>query len=274
MNAGKNRKCTAEETDLLTEWYNCKEKRRIIVHVPHAGDELSPELAESAIVPLEELKRQHNALKDSYVAGIIPDFTDDVIAFPLSRIFCDVERFTEGEPMEKYGMGFCYSHGFDGTEIKRVTPALLDKTMEYYAAHHSRFSEICRSTGKMLVIDLHSYSREIVPSEYIPADRVLPDICIGFDNGYFPSEYVDFAITCFEDRGFTVDVNYPYCGSFVPSEVMRDPGSFDCLSVMVEINRDVFRRAENENYIADVNDRITAAIEDIILFTAPKDISG
>ena len=57
------------------------------------------------------------------------------VVFPYSRFSCDVERFKENEPMEKFGMGFRYTRDALGQDIARkddiqAIQALYDNTTQ------------------------------------------------------------------------------------------------------------------------------------------------
>ena len=85
-------------------------------------------------IPLEDMLEYHRIMKDIGALRMIPQGTrrDQVIAFPISRLFCDVERFLspEKEEMEKYGMGFCYERTYDGTKFKEVTSKIKLKAAD------------------------------------------------------------------------------------------------------------------------------------------------
>jgi hypothetical protein len=60
-------------------------------------------------------------------------------------------------------------------------------------------------------------------------------ICIGTDDFHSPSWLVEFLTTAFATRGFDVDVNRPFSGTFVPMDFYRrNPQVF---AVMIEVNR-------------------------------------
>lgn len=225
----------------FNEFFKKENRRQFIVHIPHAGDEFLEEIKLDA--GENEIRRQHEAMKDDYLEDIVPKYYDHLIKFDISRIVCDVERFLENEPMEKYGMGFCYKKGYNGKTIRWENEDYVyspDKELKYYKQHHGKFTEICKKSKKLFILDLHSYQKKIIPDEMIRKDRNLPDVCLGFDEKFMRPEIAEFAAKKFLEMGLSVAFNYPYSGSFVPKEVIDSPDDYDCLSLMVELNRNIF----------------------------------
>lgn len=191
------------------------------------------------------------------------------ITFDYSRIVCDVERFLKNEPMEKYGMGFCYMNGYNGRQIRKEgdEPYNSKKELKLYKEHHKKFSDICKENKKLFILDIHSYNEKIIPSDMIKKEKALPDICLGFDKKYMSDEIVSFAAKKFLEKGFSVGYNYPYSGSFVPKEVLVSPEKYDCLSLMVEVNRDVVEYGYYSPGIICSDGIIREILDDILLYS-------
>ncbi len=211
-------------------------------HIPHDGQRLPAELLSSVCIPRERFEEYHEKMRDADVLQLIPRacaYRSAVESFDISRLLCDVERFIgPGEPMEKYGMGFCYERAYDGTRIKNVSEALKERTLRYYNAHHRRMNEKCGEHPGVLLFDMHSYSDEIVPSDLLTRGKPTPDICIGTDPRFTPPHLIRSVRRRFEEAGFTTEQNYPYSGCYVPASAIS--GESDCLSVMLEFNRRVY----------------------------------
>ena len=211
-------------------------------HVPHDGDSFPPELLASVCVPPETFRKHHEKMRDTGAAELIPEayrclpMTE---RFLVSRLLCDPERFIgDGEIMERYGMGFCYEKAYDGTVIKNVTEDLKEKTLRYYLEHHERVDEKCRTHPKVLLFDVHSYSDEIVPADFLLPGRETPDVCIGTDPVLTPPWLYATVKTRFEKAGFSTAENYPYSGCLIPNTVMA--GNGDCISVMLEFHKRIY----------------------------------
>lgn len=207
-----------------------------VFHVPHDGDQFPKELQSSVIIPKPQFKKYHNEMRDTDIIRAVPRAYrggDMCEYFQVSRLLCDVERFIgEKEPMEQYGMGFCYEKAYDGTTIKHITPELKQKTLEYYNEHHRRMDAIASRHPRILLIDLHSYSDRIIPGQNRRPDQdqtqtqpqtqtqtqtqtlkplpPTPDICIGTDEKYTPKELQAIAENAFQSAGYTTQVNSPY----------------------------------------------------------------
>ncbi len=216
-------------------------RRTVMIHVPHAGDSFPVELMESVVITPEEFMFYHEKMKDSGVMQVIGHSFDDipVISFAVSRLLCDVERFIGSEEvMEHYGMGFCYDRVYDGRTIKNVTPEIREKTLAYYTAHHKRLDAAVSGRNSILLIDLHSFTEELVMPDR--KSLPMPDICIGADDSYTPMSLVEKALRLFSEAGFTVALNYPYAGSMVPNAVLSGKTECDFSTLMIEINRSIF----------------------------------
>ena len=212
-----------------------------VFHVPHDGHEFPRELMESVWVSGGEFLRYHLKMSDKDVAKVLPGvyrFYSHRQQFGISRLLCDVERFAdEREPMERYGMGFCYEKAYDGTKLRYVSDETRKKTLRYYEQHHQKMNELCKRHPKMLLIDLHSYSEETVQAGQKEAGRNMPDLCIGTDEKYTPPVLTKIVRSAFSAAGYSTDLNYPYTGTFVPHVVLDGGSDCDCVSIMLELNK-------------------------------------
>ena len=218
-----------------------KRSRFPVFHVPHDGRQFPEDLTESVCVPEEVFLRYHEKMRDTDISRAVPEACrggDMYCSFPVSRLLCDVERFIGPEEvMERYGMGFCYEKVYDGTIIKQVTEAVRERTLRYYREHHDRMDRICRRHPRNLLFDLHSYSDEIVPDDFLREGVPVPDLCIGADEKYTPPELTETVRKRFAGAGFGTAVNYPYAGCYVPNAVWQERCSCDCVSVMLEFHK-------------------------------------
>ncbi|MDO4544446.1 MAG: N-formylglutamate amidohydrolase [Clostridia bacterium] len=213
--------------------------QKVIFHVPHDGTAMPSELMSSVCVPMEVFNFYQEKMRDNDVQKMVP-LGYESVCFNVSRLLCDVERFIgEGEPMEKFGMGFCYEKVYDGTVIKVVTPQLKEATEKYYWAHHRQMDGLAERYRKgLFLIDLHSFSDDIV----VNCNETAPfsDICLGYEEKYCGRGFVQLVDDIFRKAGYSVSHNVPYQGSFVPNAALND-GSIVCSSMMVEINRRLYR---------------------------------
>ena len=236
-----------------------------VFHVPHNGRDFPPELMESVCVPEDVFFRYHGIMQDTDISLAVPEAYrggDMCIVFPVSRLLCDVERFTGPEEvMERYGMGFCYERAYDGTVIKRVTEDVKIKTLEYYRKHHERMNYVCGRHPGILLVDLHSYSDEIIPGRR--QDMRMPDLCIGTDPVYTPPELAGIVRKRFSEAGFSISVNDPYSGCFVPGAVLSGKSRCDCISIMLEFHKRTYCD-ENGNSVPRKLDEIRKILLQVI----------
>ena len=246
---------------------NEKEMRFPIFHVPHDGCRFPVMLMTSVCVPLNEFYQYHEKMRDKMILKVIPEeFQDDAhtVNFPVSRLLCDVERFIgPKELMEQYGMGFCYEKAYDGTVIKTVTEEIKKRTLAHYYRHHKRMDRICECHKKVLLVDLHSYSNEIVPKDFLCGDVETPDICIGVDSVFTPEKLIVSAEKCFQTAGFSTALDYPYAGCYIPNAVMSGLSGCDFNSVMIEINKRIYLDSEEKPDFTQI-DIIQRVIRQII----------
>lgn len=236
-----------------------------VFHVPHDGREFPKELMASVCIPEEQFLAYHEKMIDFGIWHAVPreywvSFQSN--HFPVSRLLCDVERFIGPEEiMERYGMGFCYERAFDGTKIKNVTEKLKEKTLRYYCSHHERMDQICRKHKRVLLIDVHSYSDEIVPGDFLRAGTETPDVCIGTDARFTPPRLVQIVQEHFQNAGFSTALNYPYSGCYVPNAARS--GEIECVSIMLEFNKRVYMGNTDNKYSPKIGE-ISSVIREIV----------
>jgi len=243
----------------------------VIFHAPHEGNCFPTELMDSVIVHHSEFFSYHNKMSDTGVLQFIPKYEpSETVAFGISRLLCDVERFTDGtEVMEKFGMGYCYEKAYDGTTIKSISDELKNMTYKYYFAHHKKLDEIVEQHPQgVLMFDIHSFSKEIIVNEEVSMRIKMPDICLGYDRSFCSQELIDVAKSCFEAFGFYVEENYPYSGSLIPNIVLKGKTKTFCESIMLEINKEIYLK--NNEVDEAVASKIRNAISRIIDLYKPQ----
>ncbi len=241
-----------------------KSARCPVFHVPHAGDGFPKELMEAVCIPMEKFELYHEKMRDNDVWEFVPSLyrtAAQSVCFPISRLLCDVERFIGPEEvMERYGMGFCYERAFDGTRIKNVTDKLREKTLAYYWKHHEQVDRICREHKRVLFFDMHSYSDEIVPKDFLREGQETPDVCIGTDPLFTPPVLAETVECYFREAGFRTARNYPYSGCLVPNAALS--GEVDCIAVMLEFNKRIYCDSSGAS-IPNIVERIRRIMEDL-----------
>lgn len=223
---------------------NKKQNRFPVFHVPHDGVLFPPKLMESVCVQKEQFFYYHDRMRDTGALKMVPlewKNKENTLYFPVSRLLCDVERFLgPEEPMERLGMGFCYERAFDGTQIKNISPELLQETLLFYRRHHDRLNRVCANHSRILLLDMHSFSDDIVPIDQLYKGERTPDVCLGIENSFTPKILSSVAEDCLRADGFVTARNYPYSGSLVPNVVLSEKIQCDCATIMLEWNKRVY----------------------------------
>ena len=236
-----------------------------VFHVPHDG-RLKDIAWSSFCLPEERIQYYHWQMSDMWVSELVPfqyRSGDMLVRFPLSRLQCDVERFPGPEEvMLQYGMGVCYTKVYDGTVIRKTTANRCEIT-NYYDRPRRRMELICERHSRVLLIDLHSYHDQIVLPDFVEPGRKMPDLCIGTDEQFTPPGILDIVRSKFEDAGFTVDVNYPYSGMYVPGNVADGSCACDFAGFMLEFHRRVYLD-ESGSVVPEKAEKIRSIIRQIV----------
>ena len=222
---------------------------KLILHIPHS----------SAIIPFfdgytadkQKISQEIIKLTDWYTDDLFSNEIDDTIIAPFSRIFCDVERFTDDklEVMSRFGMGVLYEKFDDGNTLRVVTQELRERILkEFYWKHHKRLSEGVKTqleaNNSCLILDCHSFPEKAL-NRALDKSSFRPDFNIGTDRFHTPRELVDSAVKFFEELGYTVLVDKPYSGSMVPQSCYKKDKRVK--SIMLEVNRKLYLNVDKKS---------------------------
>lgn len=211
----------------------------MILHIPHSSRNL---LGRTFLCDAEvELDRMTDLRTD-----VLFDVNRATrIVFPISRLVCDVERFSDDdlESMAKKGMGVCYVTNSFGEPLRNVSDEEHNRIIDdYYKPHHTALKravdEELETVGYSLIIDCHSFSDTPLPHEGSQSTP-RPDICIGTDDYHTPEALSIKARNHFESLGYVVAINDPFAGSLVPvAYYCNEPRVH---SLMIEVNRSIYQ---------------------------------
>lgn len=230
----------------------------MILHIPHSSTNTG------SVEFDRDITHELNIMTDWYTDELFDHPNADRVVLNVSRLMCDVERYTDPtqEPMERYGMGVCYTKTSNGDTLRTFDDKEREHIIEtHYKPHHRRLESVIglqfEALKTVFIVDCHSFSRTQLKHE---EDANRPDICLGTDDEHTPSELVDELMVYFATNGLTVAVNSPFSGTMVPT-VYR--GNNDVKSIMIEVNRrlyldDNFQKSE---HFEDVNVLISGALE-------------
>lgn len=221
----------------------------LLVHIPHASLCLPPDFWRDVAVDREVIEHNLHFMADYKVDELARDIDCHKVTAKYSRLYCDVERFQNDadEPMAKLGMGAVYTHLPGGAHYRQVTPERREEIIrQAYEHHHAQLNKLSQKIvaqhGSCMMIDLHSYSDDLVRKLFGYTEN-LPDICLGYDDEWFSKNNALKLKTYIEQLGYSCALNYPYEGALVPMDFYRDktPG---LRSVMLEVNRRVYLDGE------------------------------
>ena len=152
-------------------------------------------------------------------------------------------------PMSRWrlGMGAVYTHLPGSAQYRQVTPERREEIIrQAYEPHHVQLNKLSQKIvnqhGSCMMIDLHSYSDDLVRKLFGYTEN-LPDICLGYDDEWFSENDALKLKLYIEQLGYSCALNYPYAGALVPMDFYRNkmPG---LRSVMLEVNRRVYLEGE------------------------------
>ena len=238
---------------------NCKTKKQtlekeflkdfvIIKHIPHASLEVPEDFKSEYPYNTAQFQEYNLKMSDVGVDRLFIDLPGIEIKAKYTRLFCDVERFKgpKIEPMEKLGMGYNYCKYYDGVEIHK--PSMIHGmdtrkiVEEYYDDYHFKLNQIVRKLfdeGKsILLLDIHSYSDDLANA--LGKKGPYPDICLGVEEGYYSKELLDAIILEIKKRNLSYQINFPYAGSLLPSDVIQGKIKGKIYSIMIEINKRIY----------------------------------
>ena len=216
--------------------------RKLILHIPHSSTNIP--FYDGFVNDMDKIDREIVKLTDWFTDDLFSNEIDDAIITPFSRIFCDVERFTDDklEIMSKFGMGVLYEKFDDEKALRDVTPELRKRILkDFYWKHHETLSELVKTrlehNNNCLIVDCHSFPEKAL-NRSLNKTTFRPDFNIGTDEYHTPKELVEYAVKFFEDLGYSVLVDKPYSGSMVPQEYYKKDKRVK--SIMLEVNRKLY----------------------------------
>jgi N-formylglutamate amidohydrolase len=147
----------------------------VVVHIPHASLVVPSDVAAGLLLTPEELQHELLVMTDRYTDELfaVPPSLATTVAFPVSRLAVDPERFTddEREPMTRQGMGVIYERTAAGRPLRRNPSADQRHRLlaRFYEPHHAALSTAVESVlaehGTCLLIDGHSFPTRPLPYE-------------------------------------------------------------------------------------------------------------
>lgn len=239
----------------------------LIVHIPHASLKINRTFIDRLKLDENSFNEENVFCADLSVDRLLPADLQNIVRFPMSRLLCDAERFLddEEESMSMYGMGAVYIKDSKGRTLIEVDEAYKTAVInEYYLPHHNRMDEMTAGIldryGTCYILDWHSFSDEYV--ELLFGKKNCPDICIGFEEAFLDKGLLGATEDFFREKGYSVQLNYPFSGSFVPNKYFRACDKI-VKSLMLEFNKRIYLH-ENKAVDSDKFNRLRCAINEYI----------
>ncbi len=234
--------------------------KKLILHIPHSSVNIP--LLDGYIQDADKIQNELIKLTDWYTDELFYSGTDIMVKATFSRVFCDVERFEndQDEIMSKVGMGVLYESCDDGSLLRKVCSDLRSRIItDFYWKHHNALLEEVDkqliNDESCLIVDCHSYpSKPLIRDLDQTTER--PDFNIGIDKYHTPQKLIDTSIAYFEQRGYSLGIDWPYKGTIVPIAHYKKNKMVN--SIMLEVNRKLYlnepsnEKSEEFNKIKDV----------------------
>lgn len=144
--------------------------------------------------------------------------------------------------MAQYGMGVLYESTDEGKPMRTVEAAVREKILStYYDPHHQTLEALAdeqlQNAGKAVIVDAHSFPDTPFTRD-LDQTQPRPVFNIGTDPFHTPQEWIDLSISFFENRGYSLGVDWPYKGTIVPLKHYNKENRIQ--SIMLEINRKLY----------------------------------
>lgn len=222
----------------------------VVLHVPHSSRHIPARERGGIVLDDAELEVELDAITDAdtdeigFRAADAAHLRPWVFVNRLSRLVVDPERFPdEREEMNAVGMGAVYERTTQ-QEVLRVPAAgeradLIATYFDPYAAALADLvSERLTATGRVTIIDVHSYPQVALPYER-HGDGPRPHVCLGTDPFHTPADLLASARHAFALAAPAVEIgwNSPFSGCYIP--LGHYGVSPDVTGLMLEIRRDV-----------------------------------
>ena len=237
------------EGDSGWEVHRFGDRPRVVLHVPHAGLVVPPDVRGGIVLDDDGLERELARMTDRHtdvlaLSAVEASGTDAIVVVNrVSRLVVDPERLPDDvEPMAAIGMGAVYRATSDLGVLRDVDPSrdadLRSRYFEPYAAAVTDVIDaVVADHGEVTIVDVHSYPSLALPYEREPT-QPRPGVCLGTDPVHTPGRLVEAARAAFDGVGGGVDLDVPFAGTYVPlAHYGHDPRVG---SLMLEIRRDLY----------------------------------
>ncbi len=110
--------------------------------------------------------------------------------------------------------------------------------------HDRRMNTICRENKRILLFDMQCFPDESIPGDLPEPGRNRPDLCIGTDPVLTPPWLTEIIRSRFEEAGFSVAINAPYSGCYVPESIHSGESTCECLPVRLGFSTRTYMKTD------------------------------
>lgn len=225
----------------------------VIIHVPHASLNIPPKYRSDFSLSDTELDEEARTMADlgtDHLARATYDLSQikpSLFINNLSRLVFDPERFNdESEEMNSVGMGVLYSQTSSGAPLRSLSDGRSGELIEtlfnpYSLALDYLVSRTLAKHGKVIIIDLHSYSKDPLGYE-LHKDLPRPEVCLGVDDFHTSPQLLSIAKEVFSST-YSVGINTPFIGTYVPLSFYAKDSRVQ--SIMVEVRKDLLGSSDD-----------------------------
>ena len=232
----------------------------VVLHVPHAATAIPADVRARILLDDDALADELRAMTDASTDLVAAQAAAAARTRPwsfvnrLSRLVVDPERFTDPdqEEMDAIGMGAVYTATSVLGPLRAPDPShRADLLARYFTPYADALADLVSARldahGRAVVLDVHSYPRDVLPYERHP-EAARPPVCLGFDEQHTPSWLRERAADAF--RAWETAVDEPFAGTYVP--LRHYANDLRVSSLMVEIRRDQYLDADGLPVPAEV----------------------
>ena len=232
----------------------------VIIHVPHASLNIPPKYRSDFSLSDTELDEEARTMADlgtDHLARATYDLSlikPSLFINNLSRLVFDPERFNdESEEMNSVGMGVLYSQTSSGVPLRSLSDGRSGELIEtlfnpYSLALDSLVSRTLDKHGKVIIIDLHSYSKDPLGYE-LHQDLPRPEVCLGVDGFHTSPQLLSVAKEVFSST-YSVEINSPFIGTYVPLSFYAKDSRVQ--SIMLELRKDAYGSKNSDSPLIEI----------------------
>lgn len=239
--------------DLYNIYNENKNEYPIIVNIPHSGTYIPKQISNRFTKPKPIIANNDWFLNELY--NFLINMKVTIISANFSRYVVDLNRIITnpiiGDNYNKYTI---YKKTTWGKELYDVVPdekECNERLEKYYYPYHNKLKELINKKlekfDKILILDLHSgYSST--------GDK---DICLGNANGDMSHENtINRLKKCFEDEGYTVNLNTPCTGGKVLRKYHNENNKIECILFELNYKKYIKNQYSGEEEILEYDENL------------------